>query len=114
MLSEQDWATAVRHLIKVDTVDSYQGKENRIIILSLTANNRVFDEGYLTSPERTNVAMSRAMDRLFIVGASRMWSQRNTDSPLGKVYAFVKAKVDGKHFNIVNAPVGNDVGATNA
>jgi hypothetical protein len=54
------------------------------------------------------------MDRLFIVGASRMWSQRNTDSPLGRVYAFVKAKVDGKHFSILNAPVGSDMGTPNA
>jgi serine/threonine protein kinase len=106
LLSEQDWATGVRHLIKVDTVDSYQGKENRIIVLSLTRNNPALDEGYLISPERTNVAMSRAMDRLFIVGAARMWRETNRNSPLGRVYSFIESRVDGKNFQIVHAPVG--------
>ena len=77
LLSEQDWATGVRHLIKIDTVDSYQGKENRIIVLSLTRNNPWFKEGYLDEPERTNVALSRARDRLIIVGAAKMWKEHN-------------------------------------
>ena len=77
-LSEEDWAVGFGNLVKVDTVDSYQGKENRIIILSLTRNNRLFEQGYLHSPERTNVSISRAMDRLVIVGAKRMWSEART------------------------------------
>lgn len=68
--------------IKVGTVDSYQGKENPIVILSLVRNNRdgkVFDaartirEGFLSTPNRVNVALSRAMDRLVIVGNRRSW-----------------------------------------
>jgi serine/threonine protein kinase len=89
-------ATAIRHklqlarlsdtmrgAIKVGTVDSYQGKENRIIILSLVRNN--FDgkridgkptikPGFMSRPNRINVAASRAMDRLVIVGAKSAWA----------------------------------------
>ena len=82
---------AMRATIKVDTVDSYQGKENPIIILSLVRNNEdgYFEEGvktirpgFMARSNRLNVAISRAMDRLVIVGAYDRWSK---DSPMGKV-----------------------------
>lgn len=103
LLSEQDWATGYRHLIKIDTVDSYQGKENRIIILSITRNNAHYDQGFLRSPERVNVAISRAMDRLIIVGAANMWRERNQSSPIGRVLAYIDNHRDGNSFDIVNA-----------
>jgi serine/threonine protein kinase len=68
--------------IKVGTVDSYQGKENPFVILSLVRNNRdgavvnsmkSIKEGFLATPNRVNVAMSRAMDRLVIVGNRKFW-----------------------------------------
>jgi serine/threonine protein kinase len=97
-LSEEDWAVGFSNLVKVDTVDSYQGKENRLIILSLTRNNRSYEEGYLQTPERINVSISRAMDRLIIVGAKRMWSEANQDSPLGRVIRFLEEKVDESNY----------------
>lgn len=79
-----------RHL-KVGTVDSYQGKENPIVVLSLVRNNdegpmesgvsRV-REGFLSTPNRINVAASRAMDRLVVVGVRGRWSQQ---SPMGRM-----------------------------
>jgi len=103
LLSEQDWATGFRWLIKIDTVDSYQGKENRIIIVATTRNNPVFDQGFLTSRERVNVAISRAMDRLIIIGAARMWRERNQRSPMGRVLAHIETHRDDKRFAIVPA-----------
>lgn len=82
-IARAEWLGPLRSLIKVDTVDGYQGKENRIIILSLVRNNAKFEQGFLSSPNRLNVAMSRAMDRLVIIGAMRMWKDQNTESPLG-------------------------------
>lgn len=109
MLSEQDWATGYRHLIKIDTVDSYQGKENRIIIVATTRNNGLTDQGFLKSPERINVAISRAMDRLIILGATRMWRDAHRDSPMGKVLAYIEANRDGINFDIVDAVnIGRD------
>ncbi|WP_247254194.1 AAA domain-containing protein [Pseudomonas moorei] len=72
----------IRSAIKVGTVDSYQGKENRIIILSLVRNNAdgiridgrpTIRPGFMSRPNRINVAASRAMDRLVIVGARDRW-----------------------------------------
>lgn len=103
MLSEQDWATGYRRLIKIDTVDSYQGKENRIIIMSTTRNNSRFEQGFLSSNERVNVAISRAMDRLVIVGAARMWRERHQRSPMGRVLAHIEAQRDDKAFAMVQA-----------
>jgi serine/threonine protein kinase len=102
-LAEEDWAVGFSNLVKIDTVDSYQGKENRIIILSLTRNNRLYEEGYLFSSERTNVSISRAMDRLVIVGAKRMWSDANQNSPLGRVVRFIEEKVDDNNYAFLDA-----------
>lgn len=93
MKAEATWLGDARRLVKVDTVDSYQGKENRIIILSTVRNNRNLLPGFLRSPNRINVAMSRAMERLFIVGASKMWRGQNSSLPLGKVLAKIELMV---------------------
>jgi len=98
LLSEQAWATGYRRLIKIDTVDSYQGKENRIIIVSATRNNPNHDQGFVSSRQRINVAISRAMDRLIIVGAARMWRERNQRSPLGQVLAYIEEHRDDESF----------------
>jgi serine/threonine protein kinase len=103
LLSEQDWATNIRRIIKIDTVDSYQGKQNRIIILSTTRHNDRYEQGYVWSPERVNVAISRAMDRLVIVGAGRMWRDRNQQAPLGRVLQYIEAHQDTKNFSIKDA-----------
>lgn len=84
---------SMRSAVKIDTVDSYQGKENLIVILSLVRNNAdgpaelgrpTIAPGFMSRPNRINVAVSRAMDRLVLVGASEGWRQ---DSPLGRVVA---------------------------
>lgn len=83
------WNDGFKALVKIDTVDSYQGKENRIIILSLTRSDRRRSAGFLRMPNRINVAMSRAMDRLLIVGNTDMWRTNNRDRPLGQVVAYM-------------------------
>src|SRR5262245_43208254 len=65
---------AFRDRIKIDTVDSYQGKQNLIIILSLVRNNDsgrdgTIRQGFMSRVNRINVALSRARDRLLIVGS---------------------------------------------
>lgn len=58
--------------LKVATIDSYQGQEADICIVSLTRSNSAHDIGFLQQPERLNVAISRARDGLVIVGNRRM------------------------------------------
>lgn len=97
--NEKTWTDTFRRLVKIDSVDGYQGKENRIIILSLSRHDKQYKEvGFLYLPNRINVALSRAMDKLIIVGAAAMWeSPRNNKLPLGKVLNFIKQHVNNDY-----------------
>ena len=75
--------------IKVDTVDSYQGKENRIIILSTVRQNNSKTTGFLRADSRVNVAVSRAKDSLIIFGSVNLWSSLPHMS-LGRVLHYLK------------------------
>lgn len=77
MIVASDLPSDFRSLVKVDTVDAYQGKENRIVILSLVRNNSEDEMGHVKSRNRINVAISRAMDRLVIIGAATMFEKGN-------------------------------------
>ncbi|WP_257292563.1 AAA domain-containing protein [Endozoicomonas sp. ONNA1] len=83
--NETSWSDDFKNIVKIDTVDSYQGKENRIIILSITRADGRQSPGFLHSPNRINVALSRAMDRLVIVGSTSMWRGKNKEMPFGRV-----------------------------
>ena len=100
---ENVWSDKFKNLIKIDTVDSYQGKENRIIIVSITRSTEDLSPGFLRSPNRINVALSRAMDRLIIVGNSSMWRGANSQLPLGRVLSFMEDRQDGKSYQITDA-----------
>jgi hypothetical protein len=88
--AEAEWMRDMRKRVKVDSVDGYQGKENRIVLVSTVRNNPRGNPGFLRSPNRINVAMSRAMERLIVFGASKMWTGRNESLPLGRVLTKVR------------------------
>lgn len=50
--------------VKADTVDKFQGQENKVIILS-TVDNNITD--FTDNPNRLNVAISRAIEQLIVV-----------------------------------------------
>lgn len=56
--------------IRVSTIDSFQGQEKENIILSLVRSNDDGDIGFLKDYRRMNVAITRAKEKLFIVGDS--------------------------------------------
>ena len=67
--------------LKVATVDSYQGEEDDIIILSLVRSGNTRNIGFLAQYNRTCVALSRAKRGLYIfgnaeclAGADQLWS----------------------------------------
>ena len=64
-LLRQKYGVKVLNSVRVSTVDSYQGQESDIIILSLTRSNGI---GFLRDYRRMNVALSRAKYGLYIVG----------------------------------------------
>lgn len=80
-----------RERIKIDTIDSYQGKQNLVVILSLVRNNDEgqdgsIRQGFMSRVNRINVALSRAMDRLVIVGSAKRWP---ANGPMASVAATV-------------------------
>lgn len=90
-------------LLNIDTVDSYQGKENRIIILSVTRSDQQQSSGFMYLPNRINVALSRAMDRLVIVGDKRMWQGKNSQLPFGKVINYMEENANESLYRFVDA-----------
>lgn len=48
--------------------DNYQGEESDIVVVSLTRSNSTGDIGFMVSPERVNVLLSRARDGLIMIG----------------------------------------------
>lgn len=54
--------------VKPRTVDAFQGKQADVILLSMVRSNPGKELGFLNSPNRLNVALSRARRLLVIVG----------------------------------------------
>ncbi|CAB3711213.1 AAA domain-containing protein [Achromobacter kerstersii] len=104
---EQAWSrrpfdSKFKRLVRIDTVDSYQGKENAIVILSLVRSNPNGAPGHVGIPNRCNVAVSRAQERLIIVGDADMWGRRvGTKSPMRRVFEHMKSNPG--HATFLNA-----------
>ena len=62
-----------RRRLRISTVDNYQGEESDIVVVSLTRSNPRCDIGFLSSPERLNVLLSRARDGLILIGNASMF-----------------------------------------
>ncbi len=99
-LRQSSLAHLLEKHVKVGTVDSYQGKENPIVILSLVRNNelggfeagtKTIQDGFLVTPNRINVAVSRAMDRLVIIGSRHRWQ---SNKPMGQLSAGFGRRID--------------------
>jgi len=73
LILQSDLSADFKALVKVGTVDSYQGKENAIVFVSLVRSNPEYNMGFIRTANRVNVALSRAMERLVIVGSATMF-----------------------------------------
>jgi len=56
--------------MRISTIDSFQGQEKENIILSLVRSNNDGDIGFLKDYRRMNVALTRAKEKLFVIGDS--------------------------------------------
>lgn len=108
-LQSSSLSAAIKSFLRVDTVDSYQGKENPIVILSLVRNNNLglsyvgaatIRPGFLAKPNRVNVAISRAMDRLVMIGCAGRWAQ---GTPLERVVNGFRSEVSGGDARFISA-----------
>lgn len=68
-------------MLRLATIDNFQGEESRIVILSTVRSNFDSRVGFLKTPNRINVGCSRAKNGFYIVGnatltsAVPMWRQ---------------------------------------
>jgi serine/threonine protein kinase len=101
---EDAWArhgcsSQFRRMVRIDTVDAYQGKENAIVILSLVRNNPDGLVGHVNISNRCNVALSRAKDRLIIVGDTAMWGTRvRANAPMRSVLEYMRKDLNHVNF----------------
>jgi superfamily I DNA and/or RNA helicase len=58
----------------VATVDSFQGGEREVVILSMTRSNERKSVGFLSDARRLNVSVTRAKRQLLIIGDSETLS----------------------------------------
>jgi ATP-dependent RNA/DNA helicase IGHMBP2 len=76
-------------VIDIDTVDGFQGKECEVLIYSLTRTVGSFR--FLANARRLNVALSRARDRIIIIGNldyARKNNLLNAVSDSSKIYTY--------------------------
>ena len=73
------------------TIDSFQGQEKENIIISLVRSNPEGMIGFLSDYRRMNVALTRAKERLFIIGDS---STIGNDPFYSKLLAYVE-RIEG-------------------
>ncbi|OAP65664.1 hypothetical protein AYL99_01636 [Fonsecaea erecta] len=83
--------------LNVKTVDSYQGEENDIVILSLARNNEEGKIGFLSNSNRTCVALSRAKYGFYLFGNSASLMRGN--GPGGSL-PDMTVKGDHKHEDV--------------
>lgn len=83
--------------IKADTVDKFQGQENKIIILS-TVDNKITN--FTDNPNRLNVAISRAIEQLIVVVNDESFKDTN----IGELVKYIEYNnceiVDSKVFSV--------------
>ena len=99
--------------MKIDVVDRFQGMERNIIIVSMVRSNTIVsdsqqeanfsefelgyplqcDLGFAQSPNRLNVALSRAKRLLIIIGNSELFRQKEI---YDNVYKIIEANPNGK------------------
>ncbi|KJP86803.1 hypothetical protein AK88_03510 [Plasmodium fragile] len=93
--------------IEIATVDSFQGREKEIVILSLVCSNYFKNIGFLKDYRRLNVAITRAKRHVVIVGNS---STISNDKLLNELYETVlnhgKVYMVNELLDVEQMPVG--------
>ncbi|KAJ5188533.1 hypothetical protein N7472_007547 [Penicillium cf. griseofulvum] len=61
---------ALSQTLRVATVDNFQGEEAKVVVISLVRSNTQNKCGFLRTPNRINVLLSRAQHGMYIIGNS--------------------------------------------
>ena len=88
--SDKVSVSCLTNQVRVSTIDNFQGEESKIVLISLVRSNNEGNIGFLKTPNRVNVMLSRAKHGMIIVGSSQTFLQKNKNSLLGKVIQSLK------------------------
>lgn len=81
----------LRHIeVECCTVDRVQGREADVVFFSVTRSNPDRRAGFLRALERVNVALSRALDLLVIVGDDEFVQSAPQAEPLQRVLSHIR------------------------
>jgi hypothetical protein len=61
-------------LLRIATVDNFQGEEAKVIIVSLVRSNKKRNVGFLKTSNRVNVLLSRAQHGMYLIGNADTYS----------------------------------------
>lgn len=75
LMSEHETLKPFQKYIKINTIDSFQGQESPVVYISMTRSNNDQKIGFLSELRRMNVAMTRAQQKLVVIGDSTTLSQ---------------------------------------
>ena len=91
--------------LKIESVDGFQGMEKEYIIISAVRSNLSGKIGFLRSPKRLNVSLTRARKGVIILGNAECLSKRNGIwKDLLKFYKSRKLIVQGQLNNLEQVP----------
>lgn len=80
--------------IRTGTVDRFQGMEKSVVIVSMVRNNHRGIVGFAKTPERVNVAFSRAKELLVIVGCHDLFTSIPIYKEVSKVVERYRGFID--------------------
>jgi len=89
----------------VNTVDAFQGSERYGIVLSLVRSNKANEIGFNNDIRRLNVAISRAQDKLIIIGNSETFINYY-QSEIGQIFKIIIRYIK-KHGRYIELKVNN-------
>ena len=85
-------------MLRLATIDNFQGEESKVVILSTVRSNLESRVGFLKTPNRINVGCSRAKNGFYIIGNSTLmsavptWRQIASDFSIkGRIGPFFRA-----------------------
>ena len=97
-------------MLRLATIDNFQGEESKVVILSTVRSNIENRVGFLKTPNRINVGCSRAKNGFYIVGnatmmsAVPMWRQISRDlstkQKLGPAFRACCSRHPGKIYQV--------------
>lgn len=68
----------------------------------MVRSNSFGKQGHVSYEGRSNVAVSRAKEALFVVGDKRMWGESNQNTPFGRILNYIELK-KSQSYQVVDA-----------